>query len=352
MMRLALKLDRGRFSLDADCGFPLQGTTGVFGPSGAGKTTLLRCIAGLEPDAVGTLQVGESVWQNDEVFVPPEERRIGYVFQEPRLFAHLTVGDNITFGYRRRQSTANVAEIVELLGVDALLDRAVTDLSGGEAQRVSIARALASAPDVLLMDEPLASVDTTRRAEILPFLDRLQAQSTTPIVYVSHNLDEICHLCDALVVMENGQVTDSGDLQDVLLAAKGSALSGHETSAVIDTEICGYDDAYALTTVRFSGGEIVLPGHLGEAGKVVRLRVNANDISLCRDVGEQTTILNRLDVVIEEIQDGDGPSQLIRLKAGEDRLLARVTRRSVESLSIAPGEQMTAQLKAVAIRES
>jgi molybdate transport system ATP-binding protein len=210
MIRLHYKLHRDAFVLDVDVELPMQGITGLFGASGAGKTTLLRCIAGLEQASTGKLAVDGETWEDSDTgeFRPVRQRSIGYVFQEPRLFDHLTVKANIEYGRKRREQNggADFDHVIELLGLGELLTRHPLALSGGEAQRVAIARALLCSPRFVLMDEPLASLDQPRRDEILPFLDRLHGESDTPIIYVSHNIDEVCRLCDHLVVIERGRV--------------------------------------------------------------------------------------------------------------------------------------------------
>lgn len=205
---LHYKVERPGFTMDVAVTIPLQGVTGIFGPSGAGKTTLLRCIAGLETTAKGELLVGTESWEGPAGTLPVHQRQIGYVFQEPRLFSHLRVLDNIRYGLRRSPDAdeSELKGVVELLGLDQLLLRWPHELSGGEAQRVAIARALVRAPRFVLMDEPLAALDAKRKAEILPFLDRLHAESSVPLVYVSHNIEEISRLCDHLIILDQGQV--------------------------------------------------------------------------------------------------------------------------------------------------
>ena len=199
------RLERDDFTFAVDLELPLAGVIGVFGTSGAGKTTLLRCIAGLEQPDSGRLIVAGETWQDDTASLPPNERDVGYVFQEPRLFPHLDVRGNLEYGQRRnRREGIALHEAAELLGLEGMMERAVKSLSGGEAQRVAIARALLRGPRFVLMDEPLASLDRARREEILPFLDRLHLQQRIPIVYVSHSIDEIARLCDSLVIMDGG----------------------------------------------------------------------------------------------------------------------------------------------------
>jgi molybdate transport system ATP-binding protein len=355
MIGLQYQLQRGNFSLDVDLELPMRGITGLFGASGAGKTTLLRCIAGLERAPAGKLAVAGDVWEDSSAGVSRsvQQRRIGYVFQEPRLFDHLTVRANMEYGKKRRQSSGGVAleQVIALLGLGHLLSRYPADLSGGEAQRVAIARALLCSPQFVLMDEPLASLDQARRDEILPFLDRLHAESEIPIIYVSHNIDEVCRLCDHLVVVDDGHVVASGELQDVLVRLDVSALDGDHAGSVIEGNASIYDESDDLTRLEFSGGQLWVPGHAGSNGSPLRLRIRASDVSLCRDRPEHSTILNILPASVEAIQEDDGPSMLVRLVLGNDRILARVTKRSIRELELKAGDNVFAQIKSVAIRQ-
>ena len=351
-IQLKYKLRRADFLLDVALDIPLQGITGIFGASGAGKTTLLRCIAGLEDAQSGELVVAGDCWQDAILSRAPYDRNIGYVFQEPRLFRHLNVAENIEYGMRRSASDdgPDFTTIVELLGLETLLKRRVDELSGGEAQRVAIARALLRAPKFILMDEPLASLDAARKDEILPFLERMHKQSSIPVIYVSHNLDEICRLCDFLIVLDAGQMVGSGELQSVLVSMDLPQLTGDQAGSVITGSVANYDAEYGLTLMSFSGGQLWLPGQLGKVSEHLRLRIRANDISLCRERPSQTTVLNLLDVVIEYVQDTRAPTTLVRIAAGEERLIARVTRRSREELNLQPGDKVVAQVKAAAVR--
>jgi molybdate transport system ATP-binding protein len=356
VIQLRYQLQRRDFALDVDLELPLRGISGVFGTSGAGKTSLLRCIAGLERPSHGKLLVADEVWQDSSagVWRDVHEREIGYVFQEPRLFPHLDVRGNIDYGRRRRERTVqrNSDQIVALLGLENLLNRNVNELSGGEAQRVAIARALACTPRFVLMDEPLASLDQERKDEILPFLDRLHVESDTPIIYVSHNIEEICRLCDHLVVLEGGRVAASGDLQSVLVGAGAQVLAGDQASSVISGSVVSYDENDKLTRLQFSGGELWLPGRVAAVGAELRLRVKASDVSLCRVRPEQSTILNILPAIVESIRDDGGPAMLVRLLLGSAHMLSRVTRRSVAALNLQQGDNVFAQIKSVAVRLS
>jgi len=352
LIQLTCRLERAAFKLDVSADIPLRGITGIYGASGAGKTTLLRCIAGLEADFTGELQFAGERLNGDDLWVPPHEREIGYVFQEPRLFSHLDVRGNIEYGMHRRKDGTGPAfdEVVALLGLGQLLERRSYQLSGGEAQRVAIARALLSSPRVVLMDEPLASLDETRKLEILPFLDRLHAEAAVPIIYVSHNIDEICRLCDHLMVLDDGQIVANDNLQSVLLRMDVPGLSGDAAGAVISGEITEYDSSYELSLVSFSGGGLWLPAKIGTIGDSVRLRIKANDVSLSKDKPNHSSILNLIDVVVDDVQDAQGPTQLIRVSAGRDKLIARITRRSREELNLQPGDNVVAQVKAAAVR--
>lgn len=346
------RLQRSGFSLDVDADIPMRGITGVFGESGAGKTALLRCIAGLERGASGRLVIADEVWQDDRVSRPVHDREIGYVFQEPRLFAHLSVRQNIEYGQRRgRREDVGFDEAVELLGLRDLLERRVDTLSGGEAQRVAIARALLRSPRVMLMDEPIAALDRARRDEILPFLDRLHSALSIPVIYVSHSIEEVIRLCDYLLVMERGRIIAAGDIQEVLLRADLPLLGGEEAGAIIQASVIECDAGDGLTKIAFDGIEMWVPG-IYETGAQLRLRVRANDVSLSREDTGASTVLNVLPATIESIRDDGESCALIRLAVGTGRLLARVTRRSRNALDLEPGDRVLAQIKSVAVKNA
>lgn len=348
---------RTEFSLDVELKIPMQGITGIFGESGSGKTTLLRCIAGLEQPATGQLSINGDAWQDttQQISRAIHERQIGYVFQEPRLFRHLNVRRNLEYGQRRRRDLQDGVEfdqIVGLLGLDRLIDRTPDELSGGEAQRVAIARALLSAPRLVLMDEPLASLDRARKDEILPFLDRLHTELSIPILYVSHNIDEVCRLCDHLVVMDRGRVLAAGEIQSVLVDLDLPMLGGDEAGSVISGTVEAYDADYDLTRLTFSGGSLLIPGRFGDVQSALRLRIRANDVSLCRSRPDDSSILNIIPITVDEIHIAQGPYALVRLRAGDDFLMSRLTRRSCDELRLKSGDQLLAQIKSVAVRST
>jgi molybdate transport system ATP-binding protein len=357
VIRLRYKLQRDAFGLDVALELPMRGITGIFGTSGAGKTTLLRCIAGLEQATDAELIVAGEIWEDRATNISRaiHEREIGYVFQEPRLFGHLDVRRNLEYG-RRTQSGAETVvgfeEAVDLLGLESLLQRMPSALSGGEAQRVAIARALMRAPRFVLMDEPLAGLDQPRRDSILPFLDRLHAELAVPIIYVSHSIEEVCRLCDYLVVIDYGRVAADGELQSVLVGMDVPILLGEEAGSVISATVDRHDGDDDLTRLAFSGGQLWVPGRPGPSNSQVRLRIRANDVSLCRDRPERSSILNILPVTVDAIQPGQGASVLVRLSLGTDKILARVTRRSLRELEIREGDEVMAQIKSVAVRHA
>jgi len=334
-IELQHSIQKGDFRLEVDTVIPSTGITGIFGESGSGKTTLLRCIAGLDGQAKGAR--------------PVHRRRIGYVFQEPQLFAHLSVRNNIEYGMRRNAvADVSVDEIAALFEVEKLLSRSVTDLSGGEAQRVSIARVLCQSPQLILMDEPLSALDERRRNEVLPYLDQLHAESKVPIIYVSHNIDEICRLSDHLLVLDAGRIVAEGELRDTLARIDLPQLGGRNAGAVIEAAQTRYDEEFDLTLFSFSGGELWVAGP--HESIHVRLRINASDVSLSRVAAESTTILNILPAVIEATAAETASTQLVRLRLGEEVLVARITRRSLQQLVLNIGDEVFVQIKSVTVR--
>lgn len=353
LLAVRCALQRDDFELRTDLCISMRGVTGVFGPSGAGKTTLLRCIAGLERFAHGRLSIDGEVWTDSDAgrYVPANKRDVGYVFQEPRLFQHLSVRGNLEYGYKRARGERRVSfeNVVELLALSDFLERRSADLSGGEAQRVAIGRALLRSPSLLLMDEPLASLDAAHKYEVLPFIERLQAELSIPVIYVSHNIEEICFLCDQLIVLDKGEVIANGELQAVLARTDLPVLAGEEAGSVVQGTATSYDDDFALTRVSVSGGELQVPGRFAPSSSL-RLRIRANDVSLCRERPQQSSILNFLVATVESIQDEAAHSALAHLRSGSDHLISRVTRRSVAELKLKAGDEIIAQIKSMSVR--
>jgi molybdate transport system ATP-binding protein len=354
----------GGFSLDVAFAAPMRGITALFGPSGSGKTTILRCIAGLQRLS-GRLRVGDEIWQDDRnhTFRPPHRRRVAYVFQEPSLFPHLSVRNNLLFGARRVTGDRglgrlDLTEIVSLLGIGRLLDRAPAALSGGERQRVAIGRALLSQPCILLMDEPLAALDRPTKEEILPYLEALHEQLAVPIVYVSHDIGEVERLADSLVLIDDGRVVASGTLPALQSDAGLPLLQAPEAAVTLEGTITACDEVYALTNVSVVGGTFVVPGRHGAVGARCRLRIGASDVSFTRTPPAATTILNCLAARIASVtrQDGDDVQVNIVAALGNAgagaRIIGRVTRKSQETLGLAAGQSVFVQVKSVALLAS
>ena len=354
-LSIRYQLNRAAFELDVDLDLSMQGVTGLFGPSGAGKTTLLRCMAGLEKSDAGRLVVDGDAWENSGlgIYVASHKRQIAYVFQEARLFPHLNVSRNLAYGQRRSVSNDNGPDfdrVVDLLELQDLLDRMPTTLSGGEAQRVAIGRALLRSPKMILMDEPLAALDEARKEEVLSYIERLHTELNTPIIYVSHNIDEICRVCDQLVVLEEGRISAQGELQSVLLQTELPILAGKEAGSVLIGKICEYDTTFDLTLVELSASRLWVPGQFGKSLSEIRLRVRANDVSLCLERPVSTSILNIIEVEVMRVQDETTGSVLVHFCSGTDVFLSRITRRSYSELALESGMKIFAQLKSVAVK--
>lgn len=352
-LELRILLERAGFLLDVDLTLPARGITAVFGPSGSGKTTLLRCVAGLEQPATARVVVAGEAWDDSArgLHLPTHRRPLGYVFQEASLFDHLDVAGNLDFGRRRAGGPAEVlAPLLELLGIAPLLRRWPHELSGGERQRVAIARALATQPSLLLLDEPLASLDLTRRREILPWLERLRDELRIPMLYVSHSGDEVARLADHLVLLEAGRVRAAGPLAGTLARIDLPALPGEEAGALLHGTLAERDARWHLAQVRFAGGALWIADPGLPLGREVRVRVLARDVSVALQPPEGSSIQNVLPCTVRAVGQGAHASQaLVQLACGESLLLARITARAADALQLAPGRNIWAQVKSAAL---
>jgi molybdate transport system ATP-binding protein len=357
VLEIRQHLARPEFELNIDIAVPARGITVLFGPSGCGKTSLLRCVAGLEHSARGVVRIAGEVWQDEDarVFLPAWARSLGYVFQEASLFEHLDVRGNLEYGLRRsgnRGGANSPDEIIDLLGIGGLLTRRAYQLSGGERQRVAIARALATRPRLLLLDEPLASLDHSRRYEIMPWLERMRDTLSTPMLYVTHATDEVARLADHVVVLEQGKVKAAGTLAEVFNAKNSPLLFGDETGAVLSAQIVERDERWHLCRAAFAGGSLWLRDVGLPTGNMVRLRVLARDVSLTTTKPQHTSIQNCLPCRVDSLAADTHPSQtLVRVACGESLLLARITQRAVAELGLQHGSQAWAQVKSVALIE-
>jgi len=326
---------------------------GLFGRSGSGKTSLVNALAGISHPERGRIIVnGATLFDSARgIDLPPERRRLGYVFQDDLLFPHLDVEANLLYGFRRAPRAERVIEpahIIELLGLRGFLQRLPGALSGGEKQRVAIGRALLAQPRLLLMDEPLASLDVPRRDEVLRYIELLRDDLAIPIVYVSHSVAEITRLADTVVLLSEGRAIAVGNIDEVMSRLDLRPQTGrYEAGAVIDTVVAAHDPAYELTTLHFDGGDLLVPSVEGLVGERVRVRIRARDVSLALARPSATSIVNVLEGEIAAFSAEDGPIVDVRLRVGEASLLARVTRRSRDQMALAQGQRVYALIKAV-----
>ena len=350
-------LRRGDFQLDVAFRLPGRGITTLSGRSGSGKTSLLRCLAGLERPESGHLSLGEDVWfdANRGLNVPTHRRAVGYVTQEAHLFPHLTVRENLGFGLKRsrvRGAELNLDQIARRLRLDPLLDRGVDRLSGGERQRVAVGRAMLSNPKILLLDEPVSSLDIFGKEEVLEVLERVLGQISIPCVYVSHDLQEAARLADRMLWLESGRIKASGPVQNVLSDLELPFAQEKDSESIVQGRVATIDNDAGLAWVEFPGGGLWISAEDAPETGEVRIQVRARDVSLALQRPEAISVLNILEGRIAGLADaGNEPSQvLVRVDIGGSLLLSRVTRRSVRELGLAKGTPVWALIKSAAIR--
>lgn len=361
-LQVALSWQQSGFSLDIQGVLPLDGVSVIYGASGSGKTTLLRCLAGLEPQAKGRLTWCDTaagapeMWQDSAHghFVAAHQRGLGYVFQEGCLFEHLSVQGNLDFALKRNAHRPglhqNLQEVIELLGIGHLLTRTAHRLSGGERQRVAIARALAARPRILLMDEPLSSLDEDRKNDILPWLEKLRKTLTLPIVYVTHASQEAMTLGDTLWVMAQGRLQASGPIMDVLAQSAHEGLGWDHAKNLWVGQVDHIDTQWHLAQVACGPVKLWVRDQDFQVGQSVRVLIHAQDVSLTQHEPTATSIQNHFAVQVVSIQPDVHPSQvLVQLSAGDQRLRARVTARAAFEMALAPGMSLWAQVKSVAL---
>ena len=340
------------FALEARFDAP-PGVTALFGASGSGKTTLVGAVAGLlRPDRGRIVVSGRVLMDSDaRVFLPPHRRRVGYVFQEGRLFPHLSVRQNLTYGrwFSGRRNGGEVAHVVELLGIGPLLDRPPGALSGGEKQRVAIGRALLSDPELLLMDEPLAALDDARKTDILPYLERLRDDVQIPILYVSHSVSEVARLATTVVVLRDGRVVRAGPTGQVLADPEAVPTLGlRDAGSVLTGRVTRHHDD-GLTELDIAGNRLFLPHVAAAPGAALRIRIGAQDVILSRAAPVGLSALNILRGEVTALRSGTGPGVMVQLRIGRESLLARITKRSAAALGLAPGLPCHAIAKTVSV---
>ncbi|ROS01939.1 molybdate transport system ATP-binding protein [Sinobacterium caligoides] len=352
---LSAKIDYplASFRLQAEFDIGQRGITALFGRSGSGKSSLLRVLAGLTKDSRSDIRFNGRVWQDKHAFLASHKRHIGFVCQQPQLLPHLNVRANISFAYQRRfnQHGPSLDELSQWLGLSQLLDKWPQQLSGGQQQRVAIARSLACHPDLLLMDEPLSALDVDSREEILHHLEQLHRKLPTPIIYVSHNVEEIHRLADEVIVLDNGQIRQRGSLLE-LANQLHSPLHGDQHSTLLEASVSHYDPRWQLTTVTLADKQkLQLAGQPGMIGSPLRIRIPARDVSLTLSKADDTSILNCLRATIHHIENDAGAGALIQMHIGQGKqpLLAKLTQKSVHQLQLTVGCQVIAQIKGVAM---
>lgn len=339
-------------ALALDLRLPGRGVSALFGPSGAGKTSLLRCFAGLQ-GCTGRLHVNGHAWLNQSVNVPTHKRELAYVFQEHGLLAHLTVQGNLDYATKRARkplSGVRAEAVLDGLRIRELLSRMPATLSGGERQRAALARALLVQPQLLLLDEPLAALDDAHKREVLDMLEALKPQLDTPMLYVSHSLDDVTRLADHLVLLERGTVIADGPISDVLGRPDLAHRLGEQAGVVIQGHIASRQTRWQLMQVAWEGGQLWVHDSDEPLGSEVRVRILARDVSLSLSAHEDTSILNVLPVQVQDIDvNTHAATAVVRLGSGANSLLARTTLRSLEHLQIRTGMTLWAQVKAVAL---
>jgi molybdate transport system ATP-binding protein len=351
---LALDIDcegEQGFRLRLDCELPDTGITAIYGPSGSGKSTLLDCIAGLRrPQPGSRILFREERWQAEGRYMRPWERGVGYVFQDGRLFPHLDVRGNLIYALKRAgQAGPALDTVIDLLDLRELLPRATQALSAGQKQRVAIARALMSAPRLLLLDEPLANLDHAAIGQLIPCLRRLAHELALPMLYVSHDIEEVSELADHLLLLEHGRATAQGPLLE-LCSRLDTRLSHEErAAAIVMAEVRQHDTDFGLTELNLEGHSLFVNQLPDPVGRQRRVRIPARDISVCRERPDQSSILNILPVRVAEIEESGAARIMLRLSLGSQHLLARITRKSATELGLRVGDTLFAQIKSAAL---
>jgi molybdate transport system ATP-binding protein len=346
---LDLRLERPGFAFHAQHQGTLSGLTAIFGPSGSGKTTLLRLIAGFERGA-GEIGLGPHRWQQGRHFVPPHRRRIATVFQEARLFQHLDVAGNLAYAARRAGTAHNVASLADRFGVTQLMGRRVAGLSGGEAQRVSLVRALLTDPVLILMDEPLSALDGAARAGILSIIEDLRDEGPAPILYVTHSRSEVARLADRVMLVASGAIRSEGPASAILPQILQTERDELSVMTVTHTGV----EADGLCVLAYPGGRLLVPDFAGQRGRPTRIAIHARDVLLARgDAADWSGRLSALNAIPARVFaiEVRGASARVTLDCAGTQIVARITARSAGALGLASGVDCLALIKSVALLE-
>jgi len=356
-LSLRIRLERPGFTLDVAHEQALDGITAIFGPSGSGKTTLLRVIAGLERDARGSVSFDGESWQSERARVPAHRRRVGYVFQDGRLFPHLTVEQNLRFGQRRKGRdtrdghTLDFAATVAALDLGALLPRRTPSLSGGEQQLVAIARALLTNPRLMLMDEPLSSLDIARKREILPHLEKLPATFNVPVLYVTHNVDEVARLANDVLLLREGRVAAHGKVTTIFERTDLESFTGGlEAGAVLRARVLEHRDGVA--TLGVGSQRLRVPMAAAPLGTTRQIRIHARDVAIATLRPQQLSIRNVLVARILRIEAGANLNVELLLDVDGEHIRSRITRDALDELALVTGQEVFALIKSVALESS
>lgn len=353
-VRASFRLTRPGFDLDMELIAPGRGVTALFGPSGSGKTTFLRLIAGLSRADHGRVAVNGATWHDSAsgLFIPPHERPVGFVFQDSRLFPHLTVRENLLYGYNRLSEERRVVksdDVIRWLSLDNLLGRYPSTISGGQQQRVAIGRVLLRSPRLLLFDEPLASLDSESKSEILRYLEILKDELPAPSIYVTHSMDEVARVADQMALVRDGRIIRSGPVAEMFTSLDSPLALEDEAGAALDAVVTGHDDEYHLTTLKFAGGLMSVSRGGLAVGTRVRARVIASDVSLSLGKPERSSVLNVFETVVTGVAEKSLSQVIVGLDVGGAGLLARITKKSAAALGIRPGVKVYALVKSVAV---
>jgi len=352
-----IRLQLDAFDLRLTTSVPLTGVTAVFGPSGSGKSSLLRTIAGFEHPDTGTIRCADEVWSDRDRFVAPHRRPVGFMFQEARLFTHLDVSGNLAYAERRAAADSVIrrAQVIEALSLGDLLNRRVEALSGGERQRVALGRTLLTGPKLLLLDEPLTALDRGRKEDILPYLERLPGEFRIPTLYVSHDIDEVAHLADRVMVLDRGRIEAFAPTAEILERFDLAPYTGRfEAGVLVEGEVSGHDERLKVTHIDLHGARLAVPYTPGIGiGEPVRMRIRARDVAVATEAPRGLSIRNLLPGIIARLEaDPDTGSAELLIDIGGPRLRARLTLSAVEELNLTEGLSVYALVKSIGLEGS
>jgi molybdate transport system ATP-binding protein len=351
MLDIQTTLVREHFTLDIpQLSLPSTGVTALFGRSGSGKSTLLRILAGLEKQALGRIQFNDQIWQDGKQFVPPQARSVGVIFQDGALFPHLTVRQNLVFALKRAPVQQSLLEVAQRCRIDHKLDVPVPTLSGGEKQRVAIARALLSAPQLLLLDEPLSALDTATKREILPFLEELKSELSLPMLVITHAPAEVERLADRVVFLEAGRLDRVESLAQALSRPDSPLFADEGASSVLMASMAQVDDGDGLSKLALlGGGHLYVPKVEQAQNGLLRVRVLARDVGISLSAAKDSSLLNAMPAQVLSIVVQDATRVLVKLMVGSQSLFAQITQRSLRQLALVEGMSVYALIKAVAL---